>query len=156
MSDSNSVLGEGLHAIERPTGEEIGYNDWPLSHCTPWISQSTTTSLQYCGISDLQYSASPRPDGCFSSDFWLLYHLLGPACMSCHGTCCLTVELTVFIMIGTGSSKQFLAHLWGAERWGNVTNMYMATRGRDVVEVAGNLGVVSKELLLNRFIEGLE
>lgn len=104
----------------------------------------------------------------FFSDFWLLYHLSGPACMSCHGPCCLVVELTIFIMIGTGSPNSF----WlTCEELKDTTKEYTKyvhgdpRKGRYVVidktvlpaiEIGGNLRVVLKELLLNRFIKALE
>ncbi|KAK2792450.1 hypothetical protein FQN52_003385 [Onygenales sp. PD_12] len=100
-----------------------------------------------CGITDYNGLASPSEDGWFLSDFYLFYHLLSPPSIKTEAQFWLTTE-----------SPDDLVEKYGEYAHGDPRGERKVVLEKDIIErirQSGNLRVVSRAVLLERFLSTL-
>ncbi|KAK2753836.1 hypothetical protein FQN55_000200 [Onygenales sp. PD_40] len=100
-----------------------------------------------CGITDYNGLASPSEDGWFLSDFYLFYHLLSPPSIETEAQFWLTTE-----------SPAYLVEKYGEYAHGDPRGERKVVLEKDTIEQirqSGNLRVVSRAVLLERFLSTL-
>ncbi|KAJ9269632.1 hypothetical protein DTO212C5_4243 [Paecilomyces variotii] len=134
-------------AVGRTTGTQADLEGMEfLTSCPPDVPPRSRI-LGLCGITDWEGLASPQEDGWFFSDFYLFHHLLsvreGPSTNQCWLTC---------------EDPKDLVDRYTEYTHGNPKKDRRVVLDKDIllqIAMAGNLRVVQREDLLERFLSTL-
>ncbi|KAF9889172.1 hypothetical protein FE257_007661 [Aspergillus nanangensis] len=136
----------GFHTVIG--GADMMYTDLAFTTAHPPDVPPRSRLVAVCGITDFENSASPGDDGWFFSDFYLFHHLFNPIYTHTSAQAWLTCL-----------DPEYLVDKYREYAHGDPRKERRVVLERDLlrdINRAGNIRVVAKEILLERFVKTVE